>query len=50
MPRPRAFAIAAGGGWDAAALGPDPVAYVLAKCNAKYPGCRLYAVDEDVVW
>lgn len=50
MPRPRAFVIAADGGWDAAALGVDPVAYALAKCNAKHRDCRLYAVDGDVVW
>jgi dienelactone hydrolase len=50
MPRPRAFVIAADGGWDAAALGHDPVAYALAKCNAKHRDCRLYAVDGGVVW
>lgn len=50
MPRPRAFVIAVDGGWDAAALGVDPVAYALAKCNAKHQDCRLYAVDGDVVW
>ncbi|WP_158628912.1 alpha/beta hydrolase family protein [Dyella choica] len=50
MPRPRVFAIAADGWWDAAALGPDPIAYIRAKCSAAHQDCRLYAVDGDVVW
>ncbi len=50
MGRPRAFAIAPDGGWDAASMGMDPAAYALKACNAKHPGCRLYAVDGDVVW
>jgi dienelactone hydrolase len=50
MPRPRAFVIAADGGWDASALGADPVAYALAKCSTKHRNCRLYAVDGEVVW
>jgi dienelactone hydrolase len=50
MLRPRAFAVAPDGGWDAASLGPDPVAYALTACNRLHPGCRLYAVDGDVVW
>jgi dienelactone hydrolase len=50
MRRPRAFAIAADGGWDAAALGPDPLAYALNACDRLHRGCRLYAVDGDVVW
>jgi hypothetical protein len=50
MRRPRAFAIAADGGWDAASLGPDPVAFALNTCNKTHRECRLYAVDGDVVW
>jgi dienelactone hydrolase len=50
MARPRAFAIAPDGGWGAASQGPDPVAFALAKCGATHAGCRLYAVDGDVVW
>jgi dienelactone hydrolase len=50
MVRPRAFAIAPDGGWAASARGLDPVAEALADCNAKHQGCRLYAVDGDVVW
>jgi len=50
MHRPRAFAVASDGGWDAASLGPDPLAYVLDTCNKLHHDCRLYAVDGDVVW
>jgi dienelactone hydrolase len=50
MRRPRAFAIATDGGWDAASLGPDPLAYALNNCNKMHHDCRLYAVDGDVVW
>jgi dienelactone hydrolase len=50
MRRPRAFAVAADGGWDAASLGPDPLAYALNACNRGHRDCRLYAVDGDVVW
>lgn len=50
MPRPRAFAIAPDGGWEAASLGEDPVAYALAKCGQLHHECRLYAVDGDIVW
>lgn len=50
MGRPRAFVIASDGGWAAASLGPDPVAYAQTRCSAAHAGCRLYAVDGDVVW
>jgi dienelactone hydrolase len=50
MHRPRAFAVAPDGGWDAASMGPDPVAVVLQRCGALHRDCRLYAVDGDVVW
>lgn len=50
MHRPRAFAIASDGGWDAASLGPDPLAYALDTCNRQHHDCRLYAVDGHVVW
>ena len=48
---PRAFAIGPAGAWGWAAEGDDPAARALASCNknSKEP-CRLYAVDEDVVW
>jgi hypothetical protein len=50
MHRPRAFVIAPDGGWDAASMGADPVAYALAKCGSRHHDCRLYAVDGMVVW
>lgn len=50
MHRPRVFVVAPDGGWDAASMGLDPVAYALAKCNSRHHDCRLYAVDGDVVW
>lgn len=50
-PTPRAFAVSSGGGWSWAEDGDDPVARALASC-ARSSGqqCRLYAVDDDVVW
>lgn len=49
---PRAFAVSASGAWGWAEMGDDPLARALANCNrhAKNQPCRLYAVDEDVVW
>ena len=48
---PRAFAIGPAGAWGWASDGDDPAARALANCgkNSKEP-CKLYAVDEDVVW
>lgn len=48
---PRAFAISPSGAWSWAEEGDDPVERVLAACqkNSKEP-CRLYAVDDYVVW
>jgi pimeloyl-ACP methyl ester carboxylesterase len=50
MRKPKAFVIAPDGGWSASALGADPVASALAACGKAHAGCRLYAVDDDVVW
>lgn len=50
LPRPRVFTIAPDGGWDASALGPDPVKYSLDHCGQRHRGCRIYAVDGSVVW
>ena len=50
MPEPRAFAIAADGAWSASALGNDPLAAALESCGKAHRGCRLYAVNRDVVW
>lgn len=48
---PRAFAVSASGEWSWAEEGEDPVERVLANCKstADQP-CRLYAVDDYVVW
>ncbi|WP_169708784.1 dienelactone hydrolase family protein [Trinickia terrae] len=47
--RPRAFAVAPDGAWGAAS-GLDPINDALAACANGHRGCRLYAVDSDVVW
>lgn len=49
---PRAFAIAPGGAWAWAEMGDDPLQRALTNCNkhAKATPCRLYAVDEHIVW
>lgn len=48
---PRAFAVSPTGQWSWAEEGDDPAERVLASCqqSSKAP-CRLYAVDQDVVW
>jgi len=49
---PRAFAIGPAGGWAWAEGGDDPAKRALDGCNrqAKVEKCKLYAVDNDVVW
>jgi dienelactone hydrolase len=48
---PRAFAVSPSGGWCWAEEGEDPEARALATCSAKSDKpCRLYSVDEHVVW
>lgn len=48
---PRAFAIAADGGWSWAEEGDDPAERVLAACqDGRKTPCHLYAIDNDVVW
>jgi dienelactone hydrolase len=48
---PRAFAVSASGAWCWAEEGEDPEARALATCSAKSSKpCRLYSVDEHVVW
>ncbi len=48
---PRAFAIAPNGAWGWADGGDDPLARALANCARNAVGeCRLYAVDDQVVW
>ena len=48
--KPKAFAIAPDGTWSASALGLDPVAASMSACGKTHSGCRLYAVDDKVVW
>ena len=49
---PRAFALSGGGAWGWAEMGDDPLQRALANCNkhAKDKPCKLYAVDDQVVW
>lgn len=48
---PRAFAVSPSGAWSWAEDGDDPQTQVLANCekSSKEP-CKLYAVDDYVVW
>jgi hypothetical protein len=48
---PKAFAISASGAWSWAEEGDDPVERVMASCQKNSrETCRLYAVDDNVVW
>jgi dienelactone hydrolase len=48
---PRAFALSPSGAWCWAEEGEDPDARALAACSAKSSQpCRLYSVDDNVVW
>ena len=48
---PRAFAVSPSGAWSWAEEGEDPVGRVLMACQASSgQPCRLYAVDDYVVW
>lgn len=51
LPVPRAFAISPSGAWGSAVDGDDPTARAVANCqkNSRTP-CRLYAIDDYVVW
>jgi dienelactone hydrolase len=49
LPKPRAFAIRAGGGWGSA-TGDYAIGRALGNCLHFGVGCKLYAVDDDVVW
>ena len=48
--KPKAFAIAPDGTWSASSLGLDPVAASMSACGKTHSGCRLYAVDDKIVW
>jgi len=48
---PRAFALSASGAWGWAEEGEDPDRRALSACQLKSSQpCRLYSVDDDVVW
>ncbi len=48
---PRAFALSASGAWGWAEEGESPDSRALAACQSRSrQPCRLYSVDEDVVW
>jgi dienelactone hydrolase len=48
---PRAFALSPSGSWTWAEEGEDPAARALSTCNARSnQPCRLYSMDEYVVW
>jgi dienelactone hydrolase len=48
---PRAFAVSSSGSWSWAEDGDDPAERALAYCqNASKQPCKLYAVDDYVVW
>ena len=49
---PRAFAVSPSGAWGLALAREDSLARALSNCNKNTPklDCKLYAVDEDVVW
>lgn len=49
---PRAFALAPNGAWGWTEMGDAPLQRALANCqkHAKDQRCRLYAVDDSVVW
>ncbi|MFN7571126.1 MAG: dienelactone hydrolase family protein [Betaproteobacteria bacterium] len=51
-PNPRAFALAPTGAWGWGEGGEDPLARALEHCrrNARGDTCKLYAVDDRIVW
>lgn len=48
--KPKAFVVAPDGAWSASILSDDPIVAALDACRKNHAGCRLYAVDNDVVW
>lgn len=48
--KPKAFVIAPDGTWTASSLGEDPLSAAMEACEKGHQGCRLYAVDDQVVW
>lgn len=49
-PFPRAFALAPGRAASMSSSGYDPAGFALRACDRQAPDCRLYAVDDQVVW
>jgi dienelactone hydrolase len=49
-PKPRAFAIASNGSFGVSGGGYDPIGRALLGCAKYAVGCKLYAVDDNVVW
>lgn len=49
---PKAFAISPTGAWAYSSNRPEAITSAIGRCNefAKAPVCKLYAVDEAVVW
>jgi dienelactone hydrolase len=52
LPSPKAFAIAPSGSWAWSSRQEDDLSNALINCNRNAPqkNCRLYAVNDDVVW
>jgi hypothetical protein len=50
MEKPRAFVIAPNGSSASVSGGDDSAARAMKFCALKNKGCRLYAVDNNVVW
>jgi dienelactone hydrolase len=48
--KPKAFVIAPDGAWSASTQGDDPLSSALNTCEKGHSGCKLYAVDGQVVW
>jgi dienelactone hydrolase len=48
--KPKAFVVAPDGAWSASSLGEDPLLAAMESCKKNHQDCRLYAVDDRVVW
>jgi dienelactone hydrolase len=50
LKNPRAFAIAPNGSFAGVSDGEDPLVLAIQMCAKQNKGCKLYAVDDAVVW
>ncbi|WP_317205556.1 hypothetical protein [Janthinobacterium sp.] len=50
MGKPKAFVIAPDGAASVTGGGEDPLQRAMASCSKLHKECRLYAVDDEVVW